>query len=119
MIDQQTAHTFAEEWINAWNSHNLEKILHHYTDDFTMETPMALKLVPESGGVLKGKEAVGAYWKTGLERIPDLFFELHEVLISINGVTLYYTNRATGKRTAEVLFLNEAGKAYKAYAFYN
>ena len=119
MIEQQTARLFAKEWIAAWNSHNLERILGHYTDDITMETPMALKLVPETGGIVKGKEAIRAYWEIGLEKIPGLFFELHEVLTSINGVTLYYTNRATGRRTAEVLFLSEAGKVYKAYAFYS
>lgn len=119
MIEQQMAHAFAEEWINAWNSHNMERILSHYTDDFTMESPKALQFVPETGGVLKGKEAIAAYWAIGLERIPDLFFELHDALTSINGITLYYTNRATGKKTAEVLFLNEAGKVYRAYAFYN
>ena len=29
-------HRFAAEWIAAWNSHDLERILAHYTDDFEM-----------------------------------------------------------------------------------
>ncbi len=119
MIDQDFAQKFAQDWINAWNSHDLETVLQHYTEDFNMETPMALKLVPESHGVVDGKDAIRAYWKTGLEKIPDLFFELHDALTGINGITLYYTNRATGRRTAEVLFLNEEQKVYKAYAFYD
>ena len=113
------AKAFAKEWISAWNSHNLDRILSHYTDDFVIESPMALKRLPETGGVVKGKEAVRSYWKIGLESIPNLNFELHEILIGIEGITIYYTNTATGKRTAEVIFLNDEGKAYKTYAFYN
>ena len=119
MLDQETAQKFANDWISAWNSHDLDLILSHYTDDFIMESPLALRRLPETGGVVKGKDAVRAYWKLGLELIPDLFFELHEVLISVNGITLYYTNSATGKRTAEVLFMNKEGKVYKGFAFYN
>ena len=119
MIEQGFAKKFAQEWIDAWNSHDFERVLQHYTDDFNMETPMALKFVPETGGIVYGKDAIRAYWKIGLEKIPGLFFELHDALTGINGITLYYTNRATNRRTTEVLFLNEAGKAYKAYAFYN
>jgi ketosteroid isomerase-like protein len=119
MLDPQTAHQFAQEWISAWNAHDLERILSHYTEDFIMESPYAFKWLPETGGVVKGKPAVRAYWKMGLEAIPDLVFELHGFFVGVSGITLYYTNRATGKQTTEVLFLNDAGKAYRAYAFYN
>ena len=119
MLQPLTARVFAEEWINAWNSHNLDRILSHYTDDFVMESPLALNRLPKTGGVVKGKEAVRVYWKMGLELIPNLHFELHEVLVGVNSITMYYTNLATGKNTAEVLLLNEEGKAYHAFAHYN
>ena len=90
-----------------------------YTDDFIMESPLALKRLPETGGVIRGKAAVRAYWKMGLELIPDLHFELKEVLVGVNGITLYYLNRATGKNTAEVIFLNQQGLAYHGFAHYN
>ncbi len=81
--------------------------------------PYALKRLPETGGVVKGKEAVRAYWKLGLELIPDLHFELNEVFIGISGITLYYFNRANGKKVTEVLHLNNTGKINRAYAYYN
>ncbi len=118
MITQHFAYKFTEEWIAAWNSHNLDNILCHYTDDFSLETPMALKIVPESGGILKGKEAIRAYWAKGLELIPELFFEVYEVLIGINGLTIYYINRATEKKSAEVFFFNDAGKVTKSFVYY-
>jgi len=119
MIEQHAAFAFTEHWVSAWNSHDLDKILSHYTDDIIMESPLALKRMPETGGIVRGKEAVRAYWKMGLELIPDLFFEVHEVFIGIRGITIYYINHATGRKTTEVLYLNEEGKVYKGFAYYN
>ncbi|WP_294294153.1 hypothetical protein [uncultured Chryseobacterium sp.] len=31
---------FAAAWISAWNSHDLENILSHYSDDLMITTPM-------------------------------------------------------------------------------
>jgi ketosteroid isomerase-like protein len=119
MIDTHFALKFAEAWIASWNSHNMESVLSHYTDDFVFESPVAARIVPESGGMLSGKPAIKAYWEKALAQIPDLHFEIHEVLVGVNSVTLYYTNRATGKKSAEVMFLNEEGKVYKGFAHYS
>ena len=69
--------------------------------------------------MLKGKPAIKAYWQIGLSAMPDLKFEIHEVLIGINSITLYYINHATGKKTAEVMFFNDAGKVTAVFAHYN
>ena len=119
MINEQDARNLALEWITAWNAHDLDRILSHYTDDFIMESPYALKRLPETGGIVKGKEAVRAYWKLGLELIPDLHFELYEVFTGISGITLFYFNHANGKKVTEVLHLNDAGKINRAFAYYN
>ncbi len=118
-ITQSFAEAFADEWINAWNSHDLERILSHYSADFTIETPMAAILYPQSAGRVCGKEEVRAYWEIGLERIPDLNFELIEVLTGINGLTIYYKNTATGKRSAEMMHFNDEGEVCNATVHYS
>jgi hypothetical protein len=118
MITNEFAQQFAQEWIAAWNAHDLDRILHHYTDDFTIETPMAAALMPGNTGVVTGKDAVRAYWTIGLERIPNLEFDLKDVLAGINGLTIYYENKATGRRSAEHLFFNEAGKVERVFVHY-
>jgi len=40
MISVPEAQEFAREWIEAWNSHNIDRILDHYSEDFEMTTPM-------------------------------------------------------------------------------
>jgi ketosteroid isomerase-like protein len=118
MITTEFIQQFAQEWIASWNAHDLDRILSHYTDDFTIETPMAAILMPGNSGIVKGKDAVRAYWTIGLERIPDLEFELKDVLAGINAVTIYYVNKATGRRSAEIMFFNEAGKVERAFVHY-
>lgn len=118
MIAQHFAIKFTEDWIAAWNSHNLDEILSHYTDDFVFESPYALQRIPSSEGKLKGKEAIRAYWKMGLEAIPDLRFEVYELFVGISGITIYYINHATQRKAAEVFFFNEQGKVNKSFAFY-
>lgn len=61
---------FAKEWVAAWNSHDLDRILAHYDDDFEMSSPIITTLVGELSGRLQGKTAVGAYWAKALRSIP-------------------------------------------------
>ena len=55
ILDRKFAEAFAAEWIAAWNSHDLERILSHYTEDFAMSSPGIVKLASEPSGTLKGK----------------------------------------------------------------
>ena len=105
MIDPQWALSFAREWIEAWNSHDLERILSHYSEDFEMASPLIVERMGEPSGVLKGKAAVRPYWEQGLAAQPPLRFELLDVLAGIRSITIYY--RSIGRRVvAEVLEFN-------------
>jgi ketosteroid isomerase-like protein len=82
------AYIFASEWIASWNSHDLDDILSHYSDDIEVTTPMIKLSTGVETGSLKGKKAVGEYWKKALDKIPDLHFELIEVTA---GITLLHS----------------------------
>src|SRR5574341_1205737 len=97
LISATEAQTFAREWIESWNSNNLDRILSHYSDDFEMTSPFIVGLMQEPTGTIKGKENVRAYWARAFERIPDLRFELIEVLASVNSIAIYY-HAVLGKR---------------------
>jgi len=119
MITREFAEEFAKHWINAWNAHDLEQVLIHYAGDFEIETPMALKLLPESTGILKGKNNIRTYWKMGLEKHYDLAFKLLDVLIGVNSLAIYYHSNVTRKNTVEVLRFNEERKVYSAIVNYS
>jgi ketosteroid isomerase-like protein len=118
MISEEHARAFAQEWIDSWNSHDLDRIMSHYADDFQMTSPFIVKLMNDPTGIIKGKENVRAYWAKALKRIPDLHFELIEVLSSVDSITIYY-HAVLGKRAAEVLFFNADGKVSRGIAHYN
>lgn len=118
MITAAQAQTFAKEWIDSWNSHDLSRILSHYGDDFEMTSPFILGLMNEPSGTIKGKENVRAYWAKALERIPDLHFELIEVLLSVDSIAIYY-HAVLGKRAVELLFFDKNGKVTRGIAHYN
>lgn len=115
-MDREFAQSFAREWVGAWNSHNLDEILSHYADDFEMTSPVIRRLVDEPSGMLKGKEAVRAYWSKALRMHPDLHFEFLNAFLGVNSVVVSYK----GHRglSAEVFYFDNNGKVRKAYAHY-
>ncbi|MDV3002581.1 MAG: hypothetical protein N5P05_004236 (plasmid) [Chroococcopsis gigantea SAG 12.99] len=116
IFSPDAATRFAYNWIEDWNNHDLDAVLSHYADDFEFASPLIPSIAGEKGGVLCGKVAVRAYWERGLEQIPDLHFDLKEVLVGINSVTLYY--RGHRGMVAEVFMFDSTGKVKKALACY-
>jgi len=116
-MDPTFAEHFAADWIAAWNAHDLDRILAHYQEDFEMSSPVIVQVAGEPSGVLRGKSAVGAYWKKALALFPDLRFELLSVLVGVNSVTLYYKG-AKGRLAAEVFQFDENRKVLRSSAHY-
>lgn len=118
MLTKEFAEHFAHDWIKAWNAHDLNLILAHYTDDFEMSSPFIAQVANEPSGVLTGKQAIAAYWSKALEKFPDLKFELEAVYCGAVSVVLTYTNVTRGVKAAELFYFNAEGKVYKAAGNY-
>lgn len=116
MISPEFAAHFAREWVDAWNSHDLERVLAHYSEDFEMSSPYIPRMAGEPSGTLKGKAVVRAYWAKALKRMPDLRFELVEALAGVESVVICY--RGTSGNAAEVFLFDLHGKVIKAFAHY-
>jgi len=109
---------FADEWINAWNSHDLDRILSHYAEDVEVTTPMIKVAMGIDDGTVHGKDAARQYWGTALRKVPDLHFDLMEATQSVASIALYYKS-VMGKMAIETMFFNEEGKVNKVIAHYN
>ena len=114
MIGREFATRFAQEWIEAWNSHDLDRILAHYSEDFVMSSPRIALLAGEASGVLRGKPAIADYWEKALAAAPDLHFELLETFAGADCVVLRY--RGVRSPAAEVFFFDEARRVVRAAA---
>jgi hypothetical protein len=117
-MTREEAVRFAEGWAAAWNAHDLDLILTHYSADFEMTTPFIVKVMGDPSGTLKGKEQVGAYWRRALDRLPDLHFQVLDVFAGIGSLVIYY-RAVLGLLACEVFFFDGQGKVCKAAAHYN
>lgn len=102
IIDPEFATRFAAEWIAAWNSHDLERILAHYTDDFVMRSPLIAERGFAATGVLAGKAAIAPYWAVGLAARPPIRFELVDVFAGADTLAIHYDSIGR-RRVIEVL----------------
>jgi hypothetical protein len=117
MITEQKAEQIAREWIEAWNRHDLDAIISHYADDVEFTSPFVVKLLDNSSGTIKRKEALRSYFGKALAAYRDLKFDLVQVLTGVDSVTVYYRS-VNGMMAAEVMLLNSNGEITKVIAHY-
>ena len=115
-MDKEFSNEFAREWVEAWNSHDLDRIMRHYAETFEMSSPMIVKIMNEKSGTLKGKNAVRAYWEKALKMNPSLHFELIKCYAGANSIVIHYK----GHRglSSEMFIFDGEGKVTNAYAHY-
>jgi ketosteroid isomerase-like protein len=117
MVTENVARRLAREWVAAWNSHDLERILEHYADDVTLTSPVAAERLADPSGTVRGKAALKAYFELALKAYPELRFELVDVMWGISTVVLYYVNQR-GTMTGEVMELGSSGLVTRVIANY-
>jgi hypothetical protein len=115
-MDHNSASRFAQQWVDAWNAHDLDAVLAHFADDVVFTSPVAAQVTPESGGMLRGKAALRAYWSAALARIPDLHFEVVGVYAGVEHVVINYRNHVGGL-VGEVLRMRD-GLAVEGHGTY-
>jgi ketosteroid isomerase-like protein len=107
---------FAEQWVRAWNEHDVEGVLAHFAEDAVFTSPVAARVVPETAGVVRGKAAIRAYWNRALAQVPDLHFEVEAVYAGVSTVVIAYRNQAGG-RVSEVLEF-DGGRVVRGHGTY-
>jgi len=106
MLSESEAREFAERWMEAWNSHDLDAILSHYAPQVVLISPAAARLLGDPTGTVSGKQALRRYFERGLMAYPNLNFELLEVMRGVSSVILYYINQS-GTHTGEFMELDK------------
>jgi hypothetical protein len=96
VVSTPDPNTFAEDWLAAMNRHDIEAVLTHFHDDVLFTSPVAARVVPDSGGVVRGKAALREYWTAALNTMPDLHFELVGVYRGESVLVINYRNQSGG-----------------------
>lgn len=113
-----TTTEFAHSWLDAWNNHDIERVLSHFSEDVHVTSPMIKIATGSNESTIHGKEALKNYWTVALKRFPELHFELICITEGVGSVALYYKT-VLGKSAIEVMFFDEPGLVYKINAFYS
>jgi hypothetical protein len=103
-VEREFAEKFAAEWVDAWNAHDLDRLLSHFAEDVVWSSPLVAGFTGDESGALHGKAALRAYYAEGLRRIPDLHFEVLDVRVGVAVMVINYRNQG-GAEVSEVLVL--------------
>jgi ketosteroid isomerase-like protein len=113
--DRAFCAALGKQWIDAWNSHDLERILALYSDDSEMTSDKIPLLGLDPTGTLRGKDRLRQYWSKGLQLTPNLHFTLIDVYVSPDSLVVFHENDR-GAKICEYLRLNADGKIRQASA---
>lgn len=83
-----------QAWIDAFNAHDVERLVALYADDCTHTSPKIRALHPETGGKLVGKAALRTWWTDAIKRLPGLRYELVRLTANDERVVLEYLRHA-------------------------
>lgn len=84
---------FSEQWVAAWNDHDVESVLKHFHEDVVFTSPVADELLPETAGLVRGKPALRRYWTRALQRVPNLRFVVEGLYQGIDTIVIAYRNQ--------------------------
>jgi hypothetical protein len=116
-MTEAEAQDFAHEWISAWNSHDLERILGHYAEDAEVTSPLVETVLGPGQVTVRGKAALRVYWGKALARFPDLHFVLYRAYAGSRSLVLHYQS-VQALVGAECMELDAAGRVRRVLAHY-
>ena len=97
-------------WFEAFNAHNLEKLLSLYDDEAEHFSPKLKIRHPETQGLVTGKEALRNWWKDSFDRLPTLHYKVTSLTSNSDRVFMEYIRNVDNEDNmlvAEVLEIKE------------
>src|SRR5919108_3858133 len=89
---------FVDDWIEAWNALDVERVLGHFTEDAVFTSPKALETV--GSATVRGKAALRDYWGKRKATIRSLRFTLDRLGFDPEAreLTIVYEAAIDGRR---------------------
>jgi hypothetical protein len=98
----------AHAWFDAFNTHDIETLLTLYDEDAEHYSPKLKVQQPETNGLIKGKDALRAWWTDAFVRLPQLHYTLLHLTTEDGRVFMEYIRKTPGEedlRVGEVLII--------------
>lgn len=80
----------ATTWFEAFNEHHLEKLLALYDDKAQHYSPKLKARLPETKGLIQGKDALRSWWQDAFDRLPTLQYEVIKLTADEEQVFMEY-----------------------------
>jgi len=109
---------FASEWINAWNSHEVNRILSLYSQKIEYHSVFIEQMMMDKEGKIDNKSDLRIYFSLALSKYPNLYFQLFDVLTGIDSIIILYRS-VDQQIAAEYMQLDEKGKIKFVRAHYD
>jgi hypothetical protein len=87
----------ASAWFEAFNAHDLERLLSLYDDQAEHYSPKLKVRQPETDGLIKGKASLRAWWQDAFQRLPSLHYEIVRLTPLDNRVFMEYVRHVLGE----------------------
>lgn len=100
-LPQQNKH-IANLWFEAFNEHDLEKLLALYHNKAEHFSPKLKIRLPETHGLIKGKEALRSWWQDAFDRLPSLKYEVKKLTADEEQVFMEYIRHVDGEEDLKV-----------------
>jgi limonene-1,2-epoxide hydrolase len=94
----------ALKWFEAFNEHNLEKLLALYDNEAAHYSPKLKVRQPETNGLIKGKTSLRAWWQDAFMRLPSLHYKVVRLTPHEDRVFMEYIRQVDGE---EDLYVGE------------
>ena len=92
----------AIKWFEAFNEHDLEKLLALYHNDAEHFSPKLKIRLPETQGLIKGKDALRSWWQDAFDRLPSLKYEVSKLTADDEQVFMEYIRHVEGDEDLKV-----------------
>lgn len=92
----------ATKWFEAFNEHDLEKLLSLYDENAQHYSPKLKIRKPETQGLIKGKSALRDWWKDAFDRLPTLQYEVQKLTADDEQVFMEYVRHVSGEEDLSV-----------------
>jgi heme-degrading monooxygenase HmoA/ketosteroid isomerase-like protein len=87
----------AERWLLCFERRELDGLLALYADDATHTSPKIRARHPETGGLLRGKAAMRAWWQDSFDRLPSMRYEPTALTANRDRVFMEYIRHVDGE----------------------
>lgn len=101
-MSAQNNKQIATKWFEAFNEHDLEKLLSLYDNNAQHFSPKLKIRKPDTQGLIKGKAALREWWQDAFDRLTSLQYEIIKLTADDEQVFMEYIRHVDGEEDLSV-----------------